>query len=67
MSKSKVKTQERRGFLKDLAVAGGVATAAGVVGSAAASEATEAQTEKPDTRGYKETAHVREYYRLARF
>ena len=67
MSKSKMKIQERRGFLKDLAVAGGAATAAGVAGSAVAGDITDAQTEKAETRGYKETAHVREYYRLARF
>ncbi len=67
MSKSKTKIQERRGFLKGLAVAGGAATAAGVAGNAVASDASAQPEEKPQSHGYKETAHVREYYRLARF
>ncbi len=68
MSKSKATIQERRGFLRNLAVASGAATAAGITAKASAAvEGTDVQSDKPQTSGYKETAHVREYYRLARF
>ncbi len=56
---------ERREFLKTLTVAGG---AAAVVAAGNISAATEEVTEKEETRsqGYRETDHVREYYKSAR-
>lgn len=59
----------RRQFLKGAAVSGGGAVLAGMaVSSQAALEPEEKQGEsqlKPE--GYRETAHVREYYAKARF
>ena len=66
--RSAVNRESRRGFLKDLAVAGGAVAAASVASPALA--ATEAeQTSKPEAppEGYRVTPHVATYYRLARF
>lgn len=59
----------RRGFLKNAAVLGGAATAtalgsqvqAGVEGQAPAAK------EVTPPKGYRETPHIREYYKKARF
>ncbi len=62
---------DRRGFLKSAVVAGSAAAAAGAISSNSAS--ANDQADKPVTKdsakaaGYRETAHIREYYRLARF
>jgi len=59
----------RRQFLKGVAVSGGSAVLAGMAaGSQAAPEPQEKQGEsKLKPQGYRETAHVREYYAKARF
>ena len=59
----------RRKFLKGMAVTGGGAVLAGVAtGGQAAVEPQAKQGEaKPESQGYRETAHVREYYAKARF
>lgn len=62
---------DRRGFIKSAVVAGGAAAAAGALNSNVAN--ADDQTKKPVDQGseraagYRETAHIREYYRLARF
>jgi len=59
------KAAPRRQFLKLAslgAVAGAVAAAAGESGKAAAATAPE-----PEGKGYRETAHVKRVYELARF
>lgn len=61
---------DRRGFLKSAVVASGAAAAAGALNSNVAN--ANDQTKKPadqgkEQTGYRETAHIREYYRLARF
>ena len=58
--------QDRRRFLRDLAVASGVATAAWVPGRTAAAGTTGLQPAAPRS-GYRLTAHVRKYYQKARF
>lgn len=59
----------RRQFLKGVAVTGGGAVLAGLAaGGQAALEPREKQGESaPKSQGYRETAHVREYYAKARF
>ncbi len=57
----------RRAFLKGVAVAG---AALGVASARTLADTTEAvePTEKPlENKGYRETEHIREYYRCARF
>lgn len=59
----------RREFLKRAAVTGGAVTVAAAAGAAAAGEpaATPAPETVPESRGYRMTAHIDRYYRLARF
>ena len=69
--KTKSTKKSRRDFLlQGVAAIGGVATLA-VVGQVGAAEAPEAKatevTTAPPAKGYQETAHIREYYDLARF
>jgi hypothetical protein len=61
--------QDRRRFLKGVAAAGGVAGVASVAGLAGAREESQepAAETVPTSRGYHETAHIREYYQKARF
>jgi nitrous oxide reductase len=69
--KTKTPESDRRAFLKGVAVAGG-ATAVAVAGGSAVADIS---TDKPGTakakaegsKGYHETDHIREYYRLAQF
>ena len=59
----------RRSFLKGAALSG-VALGAGVAAGRALGEAAPEPSApvKPDgNKGYRETSHIREYYRLARF
>ncbi len=65
---SHVERESRRDALKGLAVLSGAAAAAAVAGNAAAS-AQQAEQEHlpPPALGYRETDHIREYYRHARF
>ena len=55
---------DRRGFLK-LAGAGVVGT--GAVAASTVVPAEAATAEPKDTKGYRETEHVRRYYELAKF
>lgn len=69
--KFKSTKKSRRDFLRQgIAAVGGVATLA-VVGQVSAAEAPETKaveaTPAPQAKGYQETAHIREYYGLARF
>ena len=62
---------DRRAFLKGVAVAGG-ATAVAVAGGSAvadvsAGKAPAAEAKAERSKGYHETDHIREYYRLAQF
>ena len=62
--KDKVSKSDRRDFLK-LAGIGAVAGGAAALGGAKKAEAAEADA--PAGRGYRETEHVRKFYRSARF
>ena len=64
MKKTTTETLKRRTFLKGSAFAG-AALGAGA-GQAIAAQETE-PVEKPLKKGYRETDHIREYYRRARF
>ena len=69
--KMKTPKSDRRAFLKGVAVASG-ATAVAVAGGSAVADVSGAKPEglkaKAEGRkGYHETDHIREYYRLARF
>ncbi|MDH3714373.1 MAG: twin-arginine translocation signal domain-containing protein [Gammaproteobacteria bacterium] len=68
MSSKSLRTGRRK-FLKGAVVTGGGAVLAGIAaGSQAELEPQEKQVEsKPESQGYRETAHVREYYAKARF
>lgn len=59
----------RRRFLKSAAVAGGAAGVATLGSQVTADVEEPAPAEKaaPPSKGYRETAHVREYYAKARF
>ncbi|HSS65108.1 MAG TPA: twin-arginine translocation signal domain-containing protein [Gammaproteobacteria bacterium] len=67
--RTKTPRRDRRAFIKGVAVAGGAVAVAG--GSAVAdvsAEKPEAAKAKADgSKGYHETDHIREYYRLAQF
>lgn len=60
------KSGGRRAFLKGAAVAG-VAGAAGVAAAGALPEAAPTAESESGDRNYRETAHIRAYYRAARF
>lgn len=55
----------RRGFLKTVGGAGAVATA-GAVGAVAPAAAAESEADKKKAR-YRETDHVKNYYRVNRY
>ncbi len=59
------KVNERRTFLKNAAVVGGVAAAAVSTGSRAASVVPQESEAAADT-GYHETKHIRDYYASTR-
>ncbi len=59
--------QDRRAFLKGMAVAGG-ATAVVVATAGAANAAPQQPAQnKPRSQGYRLTAHINRYYETARF
>ena len=62
--KDTVSRADRRDFLK-LAGVGAVAGGAAALGATKKTEA--AAAEAPPSRGYRETDHVRKFYRTARF
>jgi hypothetical protein len=61
---------ERRRFLKGVAAAGGATALTAVFASrlmASGSEGTAVRkTRQPESRGYRETDHIRDYYRTLR-
>jgi nitrous oxide reductase len=68
--KTETPRSDRRTFMKGVAAAGGVAAAAGgaaVAGGSAEDTPKAAAQDPAESKGYRETAHVREYYRLAQF
>jgi len=65
--KTRSYTEDRRTFLKTMAVAGSATAAAVLTGRAvAASPEQNLSPEAADNRGYHETPHIRTYYRTAR-
>ena len=68
MKKSTHEKARRRAFLKGAAVAGAVLGVATTRALAEVSTEDHEAAEKPVAqKGYRETRHIREYYRLARF
>ena len=63
---SRTKTEERRKFLKSLAAAGGATAAVAISGQAAASPELNPVSEPTEDKGYRETPHIRKYYRTAK-
>jgi hypothetical protein len=60
---------DRRGFLKGLLVTGGAAALAGSAADAASvglEDPTLAEAPRTGPEGYRETEHIRDYYRSAR-
>ena len=57
---------QRRSFLKGAAVAG-AAVGTGAVSTQTLANAAAEQTEPAKNSGYRETDHIRAYYKLARF
>ena len=55
----------RRNFIRSLG-AGGAAAAAALVANRTEQDSTEENTAARDSRGYQESAHVRNYYRTAK-
>jgi nitrous oxide reductase len=72
MKKDKTRfTADRRMFLKGFAVAGGAAavtavSATGLVDAGTKTKAAAGTAEKPASRGYHETPHIKDYYRVLR-
>ena len=66
MDKTDSKTVQRREFLKKTAVAG-AAIGSGAVSSKALAATSDEMPQKTEQKGYRETDHIKEYYRLARF
>ncbi len=63
-----VDRDSRRNALKGMAALGGAAVlSASANASTAETNTIEEKQFAPESLGYRETAHVREYYRLARF
>lgn len=65
--KNYVDRESRRNALKGMAVLGGAAAASVAAGNAVAAEEAPVKSAAPVKLGYRETDHVREYYRRARF
>lgn len=66
MNKTDSKTAHRREFLKKSAVAGAAVGSGAVSGGALAATPDEVP-QKSAQKGYRESEHIKEYYRLARF
>lgn len=71
MSERKAVSQSRRRFLAGVVVGGGAAAGVAVAGVAPRPDADAAsgdadRSASTETRGYRETAHIRRYYDLAR-
>ena len=61
--------ESRRDALKSMAVLGSAAVVSAATTGASAADATtqEVKSDVPSSLGYRETDHIREYYRRARF
>ena len=66
MKKQTAKRAGRRSFLKGAAVTG-AAVGAGAVTPQTLADVSVEDPPKAENKGYRETKHIREYYRLARF
>ncbi len=62
-----VDRDSRRNALKGMAVLGGAAALSSATTASADSAALEVREKAPASLGYRETDHIREYYRRARF
>ncbi len=62
-----VDRESRRNALKGMALISGAAVMTTATTSSAAVDTDQVESEAPKTLGYRETAHIREYYRRARF
>ncbi len=65
MKKPTTEKIRRRAFLKG-ATLGGVVLGSGALTTGALAEVS-VEPSQPATKGYRETDHIREYYRVARF
>lgn len=66
MKKSTHKPVQRRSFLKGAAITG-TAVGAGALTSQTLAEATVDDAKPEANAGYRETEHIKKYYKLARF
>ena len=66
MKKNVTQKSQRRSFLKSAAVAG-TAVGAGAVTAESLADIVKEPSEPVAKKGYQESDHIREYYRLARF
>lgn len=64
MASSNEKTPRRREFLKLMGIGG---AAAGAAAATAAPKKAEAAQAAPDAKGYRESEHVKSYYKSAKF
>jgi len=62
-----VDRESRRNALKGMAVLGSAAALSATTSASAGSAPSEQQQSAPESLGYRETDHIREYYRRARF
>ncbi len=62
-----VDRESRRNALKGLALISGAAAMTTATVSSAAVGTDQVESDAPKNLGYRETAHIREYYRRARF
>ncbi len=62
-----VDRESRRNALKGMAALGGAAALSSASSASADSPELEKQDHAPPSLGYRETDHIREYYRRARF
>ncbi len=62
-----VNRESRRNALKGMALIGGAAVMTTANTSTAAVSTDQVESTTPPTLGYRETAHIREYYKRARF
>ena len=59
--------EKRRRFLRTLGVGGAGAAVAGVTAAAGTVTSVETKPEESKSSGYRDTQHVRDYYRSAKF
>lgn len=64
-TKSQLKDQERRAFIKKTTLAGAAVAATTIASTSAIAQVGGETTEKPGQKGYQLTAHVLDYYKSA--